>query len=42
MAIAVNNRASPAKAGVQHRAARNWGPAFAGEAYIVERGGASA
>jgi hypothetical protein len=25
--------ASPAKAGVQHRASRNWAPAFAGEAF---------
>jgi len=27
---------SPAKAGVQHLAGRNWTPAFAGEAFLVD------
>ncbi len=35
--VALRNLASPAKAGAQQRAARNWAPAFAGEA--VEMGG---
>jgi len=29
--------ASPAKAGAQYWAARNWAPAFAGEAFSAER-----